>query len=664
MSSKTTTWIIEFQNKISSGLAKAQDSSNSMAAAFGKAAAKAANFGDQTKNLDMSVVKLSDRINTLKAQRDILPMSEAEKIRKINTEIALLEKQMGKMQSTTGSFKSKLSEAFSSLPGAKFLTNPLVLATAATYKLTQFVNSSKQAYESQAVSVTKLAAVMRNTIGASDEQIESIKRLTGEQQKLGVISSDVQTSGAQELATYVSKTDSLKTLIPVMNDMLAQQYGLNASQEQAAQIGGMLGKVMQGQTGALSRYGYSFTKAQEQILKTGTEAQRAAVLFDVVNESVGGVNKALAATPEGKLKQQANNLGDLQVRVGKLAVMVQSAFSPIIAKVGEFADKVISLFERNEEKITKSVETIANIITSAMDVIWTVVKKVWNVFSGFINGIRDGEPVFIGLAATISSIVVPIVGVIAAFKIYNGVMAIAKAVTTAFTAAKWLLNAAFVASPIGWIVLGIGVLVSAIVLCWNKFEGFRAVIYGVWETVKGFGGILKEFIIDRIKGIISGLGTMGSAIAKLFKGDFKGAWADAKSGLADLSGVTAFKNAFESGKKLGDAYQEGAEAGRASFQEFKAKKESGETGGTSIGAKSIAGEQPAIINSPFKPNEADGSSKNTISGVGGGSGGGRSVTMNVTLNITNNGVKNPDEFTEQIIRKINDKLNDALAQTG
>ena len=78
--------------------------------------------------------------------------------------------------------------------------------------------------------------------------------------------------------------------MPVMNDMLAQQYGLNASQESAAQIATMMGKVMDGQVGALSRYGYKFTEAQEQILKFGTEEQRAATLAEVVSESVGGVS--------------------------------------------------------------------------------------------------------------------------------------------------------------------------------------------------------------------------------------------------------------------------------------------------------------------------------------------------------------------------------------
>lgn len=59
----------------------------------------------------------------------------------------------------------------------------------------------------------------------------------------------------------------------------------------------MMGKVIEGQTGALSRYGYSFTEAQEQILKFGTEEQMAATLAEVVGQAVGGVNKALAGSP-------------------------------------------------------------------------------------------------------------------------------------------------------------------------------------------------------------------------------------------------------------------------------------------------------------------------------------------------------------------------------
>jgi hypothetical protein len=42
---------------------------------------------------------------------------------------------------------------------------------------------------------------MRNTMGAREEDIQSIKDLCSEQQKLGVIGDEVQLAGAQKLAT-------------------------------------------------------------------------------------------------------------------------------------------------------------------------------------------------------------------------------------------------------------------------------------------------------------------------------------------------------------------------------------------------------------------------------------------------------------------------------
>ena len=95
------------------------------------------------------------------------------------------------------------------------------------------------AYSAQVQAETQLATVMRNTMDAREEDIQSIKDLCSAQQELGVIGDEVQLAGAQELATYLSKRQSLEQLIPVINDMLAQQYGLNASQENALQIATM-----------------------------------------------------------------------------------------------------------------------------------------------------------------------------------------------------------------------------------------------------------------------------------------------------------------------------------------------------------------------------------------------------------------------------------------
>ncbi|GAB1403041.1 hypothetical protein MASR1M74_02190 [Lentimicrobium sp.] len=337
-----------------------------------------------------SIGSMNERIAALRAQKEWIPSSNREAIRATNREIKSLENEINKLENHNGGMLSKwFNELKTSIPGLNMITNPLVMAGAATYKLTQYIRQSKQAYLDESVEIAKLQQIMQNTMGAREGEVKGILDLASAQQKLGVIGDETQLAGASGGTAYLTKSESLKKLMPAMNDMLAQQYGLNATQEQAAQIGSMLGKVMEGQTGALSRYGYKFDEAQEKILKTGTEAERAAVLFDVVNSAVGGVNEQLAKTPEGKLKQQANNLGDLQERVGKLYVMIEAVLMPVTAAVGEFFDKVISYFESNQDKIQKIISVIANVITFVFEGLWTAIKSVWNVFDGFISGIRE-----------------------------------------------------------------------------------------------------------------------------------------------------------------------------------------------------------------------------------------------------------------------------------
>lgn len=189
--------------------------------------------------------------------------------------------------------------------------------------LASAVKTLTSAYAVQEEAERKLEQVMRNTMNARDEDIQSIKEFCSAQQQIGVIGDEVQLAGAQEMATYLELKGSLKSMIPVMNDMLAQQYGLNATSENAAQIATMLGKVLQGQTGALSRYGYKFDEAQEKILKYGTESERVATLVEVVSQSVGGMNRQLAQTDSGRMKQLENTIGDVKEQLGALAVKIE-----------------------------------------------------------------------------------------------------------------------------------------------------------------------------------------------------------------------------------------------------------------------------------------------------------------------------------------------------
>ena len=180
------------------------------------------------------------------------------------------------------------------------------------------VSDLTSAYQVQLVAETQIETIMRQRMAATDEQIQSIKNLCSAQQELGVIGDEVQLSGAQQMATFLQNKRSLDVLIPAMNNLLAQQNGLNATNQDAVSIGNMMGKAMQGQVETLQRVGITFDESQKKVLQYGTESERAAMLAKVITQNVGNMNVELAKTDAGKQKQLENTLGDIKEQMGAL----------------------------------------------------------------------------------------------------------------------------------------------------------------------------------------------------------------------------------------------------------------------------------------------------------------------------------------------------------
>ena len=295
-------------------------------------------------SLKQSQQKLNDSLKQTRkcAEKEVETAGENIK----NSFLGNISSLISKVQKESTSISKNLSKNF--LSSAANIKAAFDMAIGAVKTLISSVKGLMSANQTQIEAEARLAATMRNTTGATEEQIQSIKSLAGELQGLGVVGDEVQLAGMQELATYVENVDSLKTMLPVLDDMIAQQYGYNASTDSAVTISTMLGKVLQGQTSALSRYGYSFTEAQEQLLKYGTEEQRVATLAAVVSESVGGVNAALANTPTGKMKQLSNDFGDLKETLGSL---VTNVLYPIVKYLDVIIVKLNNVFATVNENI-------------------------------------------------------------------------------------------------------------------------------------------------------------------------------------------------------------------------------------------------------------------------------------------------------------------------
>jgi hypothetical protein len=192
-------------------------------------------------------------------------------------------------------------------------------------------SSYTQAFEAAAVANTKLKTIMEQRMNATAEDVKGVKDVISAQKELGVVSGSVQVAGAQQIGTFATQASTLRTLVPAMNNLLAQQKGVNATQEDAVAVGNLFGKALQGQATALRRVGITFSAAEEKMLKHGTESERAALLARIITNNVGEMNEKLAATPTGQMKQLQMTIGGIKAKIGEVLV----GFGPYLAAASQ-----------------------------------------------------------------------------------------------------------------------------------------------------------------------------------------------------------------------------------------------------------------------------------------------------------------------------------------
>lgn len=192
-------------------------------------------------------------------------------------------------------------------------------------------SSYTQAFEAAAVANTKLKTIMEQRMNATAEDVKGVKDVISAQKELGVVSGSVQVAGAQQIGTFATQASTLRTLVPAMNNLLAQQKGVNATQEDAVAVGNLFGKALMGQASALRRVGITFSAAEEKMLKHGTESERAALLARIITNNVGEMNKKLAATPTGQMKQLQMAIGGIKAKIGEALV----GFGPYLAAASQ-----------------------------------------------------------------------------------------------------------------------------------------------------------------------------------------------------------------------------------------------------------------------------------------------------------------------------------------
>jgi len=350
------------------------------------------------------------------------------------------------------------------------------------------------------------------------EHIQMLKDEASALQDVGVVGDDVAVAGAGQLAIYKLKAKQIKTILPIIDDMVAKEKGFNGTQEDAIAMADVFGKAVEGKTKGLVKYGVSLTDAEEKLFKTMKREQRAEFLNKKLTAAIGGTNKALRETDEGKIVAAKGAWGDMQAELGKKLMPKLGAiaewFHSKIPGIQEFilslADKVEELVIRAEPYIIQIKDMFGKIfekVKPALEETWQILSNAGTVAIDIAQGIINNWD-------RISPVVYTLVGAIAAYKLVmfgawvytTAMVAITKvkmawdaaqaAATETLTVKQWLLNAAMNANPIGIVIGAIAILVGGIWLLCKNWDLVKTKVKEFWARLENnpLGKMFKWFL--------------------------------------------------------------------------------------------------------------------------------------------------------------------------
>lgn len=466
---------------------------------------------------------------------------------------------------------SSLKSSLMSIPGMGLLTNPYALAAGAVGAITKIGAEAEQ------------TSVAFTTLVGSETKAKGMLNEIAKFAAASPFGKLDLTENAKTMLNFGVETGRVLPLLKQLGDI----SGGNKDRLQSLSL--VLGQVsaagrLQGQDN-LQFINAGFNPLQELAKMTGKsyaelqdKMSKGQITFENVTQAIRhatGAGGKFFGMMDKQSQTAAGKFATVKDIVIQQAVDIYGKLQPLISKILDLLIKIVPVISSGIMKVIHGIEHVIDFVLRFKTEI------------GYLAAV-------IGVAAVVfNAHAIAMMG-------YAAVMGVITAATRIWTAVQWLLNVAMSANPIGLIIIGIAALVAAVVYCWNKFAGFRAFILTMWDTLKGFGNIIKEYVINRFNEMLSGLGKLGEALRKLFTGDFKGAASAATEGFKKLSGAESAAKAVSGTKRLigkvGGNYQAHLQDERS-----KDKKKQTAESGNKISTPGLVGSTEAVVFGKEKP---------------------------------------------------------------
>ena len=475
-------YTLSLNDRITGKLNKINITNNRALEVWAKVEQRVNSASNTMQKCGVTLGSLRERVDALRAEREWIPASNINAIRRTNIEVKALERQIRQLERVNGGkIKTMLSDAFNSIPFANTLTNPIVMAGMAGFKALQ------TGFEREKVQVA-FDVLLRGDTKASEALREEIRQYG---MVTPYMTAELQAAAKMMLSFGIAQ-DRIMPNIKALGDIaMGDRNKLNSltlAFSQMTASGRLMGQDLLQMINAgfnplseISRKtGKSIGVLKEEMEKGKISAEMVTRAFYSATQAGGqfhGMTEKMGQTAAGKWSTLLGLAGDLLFRlygiIEPLGMPAMTALEGIVGLAGKGIDALgaaigwVSEFMQRHATVVAVLGTALGILATAMFLV-TLQSKAMAAWAGIVTTAK-----------------------------------------WAWAAAQNGLNLALLACPVTWIIAAVIGLIAVIGYVCYKVQGWGTLWDGTVGFMKhsflGFVESVKLYFSTMINGLMIGL---------------------------------------------------------------------------------------------------------------------------------------------------------------